>query len=99
MKKTFSTREVANILFNDKYAGFTCEGSKALAERLAVDLWGENFEFNPIAIRRSYGEYESALEAADKYTDSVESEEEALEYLENHTSVICFKGGIIIQHF
>ena len=73
MKQTISTREAANILFNDEYADFTYNGSHALAEYLEQDETdtGSELEFDPVAIRCDFGEYESSLEAAKGYTDIV----------------------------
>ena len=101
MKQTISTREAANILFNDEYGGWSYQGALAMAEYLEQyeEDTGEELEFDPVAIRCDFGEYESALEAAQDYTDSIGTEKEALEYLEDRTSVICFDGGIIIQYF
>ena len=96
--------EIANYLKNDQYAAWSYNGAKALAEYL--DDMDEDMELDIVDIRCTYSEYDNAVEAAssyswDKDTDQDEEEQEAnaLEYLQDHTQVIQFDGGIIIQQF
>ena len=78
------------------------------------DGTGEEIELDVIALCCDYCEYDSALEWAKDYghklsshmsreygydVDEDEEEAEALEYLRDHTSVIEFDTGIIIQSF
>ena len=82
-------------------------------EDLEQDI-GEDIELDVIALCCDYSEYESALEWAKDYghklsshmsreygydVDEDEEEAEALEYLRDHTSVIEFNTGIIVQSF
>ena len=101
MKQTLSTLEAADILFRDENAAWSYAGAYALVEYLEQyeQDTGEELEFDPIAIRCDFSEYESAIEAVRSYTDSIKTEKEALEYLEDRTSVISFEGGIIIIDF
>ena len=87
---------------------FTYDGKKALFEYLEdlEDGTGEEIELDVIALCCDYCEYESALECAKNYPfdidedlDEDEQEEAALEYLRDHTTVIEFNTGIIIQSF
>jgi len=87
---------------------FSYDGLKALFEYLEEfeEDTGDELELDVIALCCDYSEYESALECAkdypfdiDKDLDKDEQEEAALEYLRDHTSVIEFDTGIIIQSF
>ena len=101
MKHTLTTLEAATLLYNDEFAGWSRDGAMALVEHLEQfeEDTGESIEFDPIAFRCDYSEYKSALEAAEQYTDWCYNQAEAMEYLEERTTVIPFKGGIIIQNF
>ena len=101
MKHTLTTLEAATLLYNDEFAGWSRDGAMALVEHLEQfeEDTGESIEFDPIAFRCDYSEYDSALEAAEQYTADCDTEKTALEFLEWRTTVIKFKGGIIIQNF
>ena len=79
---------------------------------------GEEQEFDRIAIRCEFCEYESAVKAAQEYgwspeadlhdadgnerpEDEIEEEYEdlALDWLQRHTCVVEFDGGVVIQQF
>ena len=69
MKTTLTTSEAANILFNDKNAGWSYAGARALVEyleELEQDT-GEEMEMDFVAIRCDFSEYDSALECAVDY--------------------------------
>ena len=87
---------------------FSYDGLRALFEYLEEleDDSGEEIELDVIALCCDYSEYDSALDCAKDYPfdidedlDEDEQEEAALEYLRDHTSVIEFDTGIIIQSF
>ena len=101
MKTLLNTKDVANALTKDEYANWSQNGALALAEYLDEyeESTGEELELDPVAIRCEFTEYESAIEAAAQYTSEFTTEAAALEYLEDHTSVITFDGGVIIQDF
>ena len=101
MKHTLTTLEAATLLYNDEFAGWSREGAMALVEHLErrEEDEGTEYEFDPVGFRCNYSEYDSALEAAEQYTAERDSEEDAMEYLKERTTVIPFKGGIIIQNF
>jgi hypothetical protein len=66
MKTTLSTSQAAHILIDDKDANWSRAGAFALVdylEQLEEDC-GEEMEFDPVAIRCDYSEYDSALECA-----------------------------------
>jgi len=108
MKRTLSTYDVAGALMADKNAAWTRAGAYALAEhmeQLEQDL-GEETELDVCAIRCEFSEFSNATLAALAYDwqkDEEKSDEEnetgALDYLTDHTSVIQFDGGLIIQDF
>jgi len=106
MKNTMTTNEVARELLNDDNADWSYNGAVALAEYLESfeEDTGQEIEFDRVAIRCDFSEYETALECvrnydfeADPDDDEDDQEEAALDYLREHTSVIEFEGGIIIQ--
>ena len=99
MHITLSTSEIADAL--QKYSQMSRGGAFALAEYLEEyeESTGEELALDPVAIRCEFSEYESAIEAAAQYTSEFTTAEAALEYLEDHTSVITYDGGVIIQDF
>ena len=99
MKKLLNTYEIADALQN--YSQMSRGGAFALAEYLEEyeESTGEELALDPVAIRCEFSEYESAIEAAAQYTSEFTTAEAALEYLEDHTSVITYDGGVIIQDF
>ena len=101
MKTILSTNELIDELRRDEYASWSYDGAKALADYLQEyeESTGEELEFDPVAIRCEFTEYESAIDAAAQYTSEFTTEAAALEYLEDHTSVITYDGGVIIQDF
>jgi hypothetical protein len=108
MKHTLDTHEVAEILLQDEYAGWTYKGAHALALWLCEldDECGTDTEIDRVAIRCDFSEWGSAMEAASEYSfepeadeDKEEQEKSALEWLENRTTTIPVDGGVIIQCF
>ena len=99
MKTILSTSEIADALH--KYSQMSYEASFAMAEYLEEyeESTGEEIELDSVAIRCEFTEYESAIDAAAQYTSEFTTEAAALEYLQDHTSVITFDGGAIIQDF
>ena len=108
MKLTLTTYEVANRLMADTKAAWSRAGAYALAEYLE-EIERESateMEMDVCAIRCDFSEYSSATLAAlayawqkDEEKSDEENETEALDYLTDHTSVISFDGGVIIQDF
>jgi hypothetical protein len=108
MKKTLTTSEASDLLVADTNAGWSYAGALALVEHLeAVENdTGEEIEFDRVALRCDFSEYESAREAAEEYgwepdedADSEDTEEAALKWLNDRTTVISFNGGVIVQQF
>jgi hypothetical protein len=106
MKVILSTNEITNELCRDEFAGWSYNGARALAEYLEEyeQSTGEEIEFDPVAIRCEFTEYENVNEAAAQYTPvywglTYTDKKGALEYLQDHTTVIEFDGGVIIQDF
>ena len=60
---------------------------------------GTEITLDPIGICCEFAEHPSAISASKEYGQSFETESEALEWLRNHTQVIEFDGGIVIQLF
>jgi hypothetical protein len=108
MKQRLSTSEAADLLVADKDAGWSYAGARALVEYLEnlEEDTGEEIEFDRVALRCDFSEYESAREAAEEYgwepdedADSDDAEEAAREWLRDRTTVIEFSGGVIVQQF
>ena len=99
MKTLLNTYEIADALQN--YSQMSRGGAFALAEYLEEyeESTGEELALDPVAIRCEFSEYESAIKAAAQYTSEFTTAEAALEYLQDHTSVITYDGGVIIQDF
>ena len=97
MYKTMTVSDMARDLVTDEYAGWSPAGAYALAERL--DELEPESEWDPVAVRCDFSEYESAVDAAAQYCDDPMDEDEALDYLNEQTMVITFTGGVIIADF
>lgn len=112
MKKTLTTHEIQMELHT---AGFSYRGAEELAEyleQLEEDL-GEDIELDAVAIRCDYSEFDSFQDWAqgyfgDSWKDEInvdedeeddEIDERIKDYLNDHTQLIEFQGGIIIQDF
>jgi len=102
MKKTLTVSDMANEIV-EVDVSFTYAGARALAEFLN-DENDENAEFYANDIVAEFQEYGSATEAYDDLIgDSLEgdTEDEREEFagleLINRTTVIRFKGGIVVQ--
>jgi hypothetical protein len=108
MKATLSTSQAADLLKADSNANWSRSGARALVEyleELESDT-GTEIEFDAVAIRCDYSEYDNATEAAKDQGFGVESdwseedtEAEALDWLCDRTEVITFPEGIIIRSF
>jgi len=111
MKKSVSKYEFCgDSALNDN---FSYNGLNALFEWFEEyeDSCGEQIEYDPVAIRCDFTEFASIEEISNYYTeiplppekleedDDTDYEEEALEWLRDHTAVIVFEGGIILQDF
>jgi len=83
-------------------------------DNLSYDDLGENIDFDPIAWCCEYTEYKTSLEAYNQYhgkdaegegtaigddNTAENAEAQALEWLNDNTTVIEFDGGIIVQDF
>jgi len=103
MKQRLSTSEAADLLAADDNAGWSYAGARALVEYLEnlEDDTGEEIEFDRVALRCDFSEYESAREAAEEYgwEPDEDAEEAALEWLNDRTTVITFGGGVIVRQF
>jgi len=87
--------EFIDTLTRDEYASFTYNGASALYEYL-TDLEEDigQIEFDHVAIRCDYSEYDTLDEILNQY-DNINT----LDELRDHTTVIEFDNGFIIQNF
>ena len=97
MKDTVTEYQFIDTMAQKQH-GFSYEGAKALFEyfeQYEQDT-GEEMEFDPIAIRCEFDEYESLEDIKKSYQDI-----ESLEDLQNHTTVIEIPNSdrLIIQAY
>ena len=103
MKETLSTGNAASRLYEDKDAGWSYGGARALVEYLEEleDELGEEIELDVIALRCEYTEYGSAEEAVEACSpadyddlqeqsngDAGDLKEMCMEYLRHRTTLI-----------
>jgi hypothetical protein len=106
MKVILSTNEVINELRRDKFAGWSYNGAKALAEYLEEyeESTGEKLQFDPVALRCEFSEYESFNEFAKEFWDDDchlywASDNVIRNFIQDRTTLIEFDGGILVQNF
>lgn len=112
MKQTISTNEAAQILAQDGHSSFSYKGALALCEWLEALEEGtdQDYNFDAVALRCDFSEWESAIEWAKEYfadyTEEfdMELEEDDLEeniqdYIMDRGVCIPFVGGIIASNF
>jgi hypothetical protein len=114
MKTTLTTTQAASMLADDQNSSFTRLGAFALVEYLEQmeEDCGEEIEFDYIAIRCDYSEYESLQEWAKDYFSAWRSDlsidndmqddgidDKIREYINDHGQLIEFDGGIIVSSF
>lgn len=88
--------------WDDRKDTFSYKGKRALFDYLEnyEQETGEDTELDIVALCCEYTEFENAAEAVSEYTDGIEEEKEAREYLEDRTTVIDVEdGGVIVQNF
>ena len=113
MKQTMTTHQIADALKSDEYAGWSWAGSMALAEYLEQyeEETEQEMEFDRVAIRCDFSEYESLEEWAQEHFGAEDLEsvsdlvsDESLadsirSYINMRASLIEFDGGIIVSSF
>lgn len=104
MKKTINLYEFRDeFLTSSSYKNnFSYEGLTALFEYFEEyeESTGEELEFDMVAICCDFTEYENLEEIRGVYPDYFEQYNiETVEDLQDHTQVIQFDSGIIIQDF
>ena len=79
---------------------FSYSGKRALFDFIeSSENESEQTELDVIALCCDFAEFETALDAALEFGFNGESEKDALEWLNDRTTVIRFDGGVIIQNF
>jgi hypothetical protein len=113
MKLTLTTSAAVELLKVDQYARWSRAGARALVEHLEQleEDCDTEIEFDAVAIRCDYSEYDSALQAAldqgfepnpnlgEEAQSEEDKEADALSWLQDQTEVIEFDGGVIIASF
>ena len=69
MKSTLSTSEAVSLLMADENAAWTMSGARTLVEHLeqVEEDCGEETEFDRVALRCEFNEYESLIDWADQH--------------------------------
>lgn len=105
MKYTLTTSQIIDLLMSDPYANWTLDAAKTLAEwyeELETDC-DEEMDFDRVAIRCTWSEYDSFADIRSAYKNSSNenySDEEFLEWLENETTILRLeKNRYLIQQF
>lgn len=108
MKQTITEYQfVDSFRHAGRESQFTVSARRALfeyLERFEEDTDTE-LELDPVGICCEWAEYPSALEAAKAYGfdevcgDDTDCDHEALDWLRDHTQVVEFNGGVVIQQF
>jgi hypothetical protein len=81
---------------------FSYEGLSTLFDYLESyeEELGEEIELDVIALCCEFSEYPSAAEAAEECSGEIFDEDDALEWLQDHTLVLVVEcGGVIVQDF
>lgn len=113
MKTTLSTTEAVNRLMSDTNANWSRAGARALVEHLEEleHAHGEEIEFDAVALRCDYSEWDTALECAiehgyepnpnlgEEAQDAADKENDALDWLQDRCIVILFDTGVIVANF
>ena len=109
MKITLTTSEAVHRLLADEYAGWTYAGANALIEYMEEleKKDGEEMTFRKDELCGDWREYSTALEAARAYGFDVDDEDAdedkqegaALVYLQRNTTVLKFRGGVVVQDY
>lgn len=111
MKQTLNKSQIVSLLRSDEYAKWSLIACEALAdyyEDLENDT-GSEIEFDRVAIRCEWQEFDSAKDFADQYMIKTEIEgldedeliEAVEEYMNDHTVMIKLPNdnGYLIQQF
>ena len=111
MKQTLTKTEIVNLLRSDEYASWSliaCESLADYYEDLENDT-GEEIEFDRVAIRCEWSEFDTAKDYADQYMNKTEIEgldedeliEAVEEHMNDHTLMIKLPNdnGYLIQQF
>jgi len=113
MKQTLSTSQAADLLASDDNANWSYAGACALIEYLddLGDDLGEEFEFDRVAIRCEYSEYDGLLEWAQShwggklpsweiFDDTSVVEDWIREHITDQGGTLVeFDGGVIVSEF
>ncbi len=114
MKKTLGNSEAVRLLMNDEYARWSREAAQAIVDHIEEieESTEQEIEFDPVAIRCDFSEFESATEAASDYGWEFDGDDDgddlaykkvcsALDFLEGHTLVMQLpkSDGVVIQSF
>jgi len=115
--QTLSTYEVADLLFSDENANWSRSGSLALAEWFEElsDEFNTPQEFDRVAMRCDFSEYEDLLAFAKEYFGDVaqmrseigisvndgtfDRDEKIRDFIRERGYLIEFTGGIIVSSF
>lgn len=98
MKRTLTTSEIVDLLLSDENANWTLDGARTLAEwyeELECDS-DEEMEFDRVAIRCQWNEFDSFAEIREHYKKSSNekyTDEEFLEWLEDESTILKLENN------
>lgn len=95
--KTISIYEMISDLMCDEYANWSPQGARALAEywEYLSDELDENIEWDRVAMRCEFTEYDSIESAMEAF--GIDRHENDLRH--NTTVIDCENGHVIVQDF
>ena len=101
MYKNITEYDFVDTIKEVRPDNFSHNGLVALFEYFEEyeDSTGESIEFDPIAICCEFSEYEDLAEIKTNYWDLSGEKDYTLDDLRDHTTVIEFDGGVIVQDF
>ena len=99
-----------HVNYNDFKNAFRASGRETQFSRMALlglfthleqleEDTGTPIELDVIALCCEYSEHDYASEAAKAYGKTFDTEQEALDWLEDNTMVVPFVGGFLVHEF
>jgi hypothetical protein len=93
MKRTLTQSEIIDLLLNDPYAKWSVDGAKALAEwyEELESNYTEEIEFDRVAIRCQWSEFNSLKEIREQYETAKNknyTDSQFLEWLNDQTTIL-----------
>ena len=102
MKITLGTNQAVNMLTDDKHASWSQEGAEVIVQYLEEieEATGDEIEFDVVAIRCDYVEYDNLEDLVGDYPNLADKEEdEILEWLQDEGMLIGQTSeGVVVRN-